>query len=125
MINIQLLEYVPVSKMTEEQIHAHLLGIALVQQYNIQKGCKLFGDRADKAVVKERMSIDSHDTYISSHANTLTLKEKRLALEALLLITEKQDDRIKGRKVAVGSKQRTYDGYDSWMGPRQPYKLTA
>ena len=46
------------------------------------------------------------------HANTLILEEKRIALEALCLITEKRDGRIKGRKVAVGSKERTYDGYD-------------
>ena len=38
------------------------------------------------------------------------------ALEALFFLTEKRDGRIKGRKCAVGSKQRTYDGYDKSDG---------
>ena len=39
--------------MTEEQLDAHLLGIALINQYNIKKGQELFGERADAAVQKE------------------------------------------------------------------------
>ena len=41
----------------------------------------------------------------------LTNEEKRKALSALFLLTEKRSGEIKGRKVAVGSKQQTYDGY--------------
>ena len=79
MFNLQLRDNVPVSKMTKEQIDAHLLGIALVQQYNIQKGCN--GDRADEAVAKVLTSFDSHDTYVHLHANTLTLEESNLHLK--------------------------------------------
>ena len=30
----------------------HLLGVILVQQYNLKKGLELFGDRADSAMTK-------------------------------------------------------------------------
>ena len=68
------------------------------------------------AIVKELKEIDSFDTYVPLHAKDLTWEEKQMALESLFLLTEKRDGRIKGRKVAVGSKQRTYDGYDKSDG---------
>ena len=115
-INLNLKDNVPPPKMTEEQIDAHLVGIALITQYNIQKGRQLFGEKADVAIVKELKEIDSFDTYVPLHAKDLTWEEKQMALESLFLLTEKRDGSIKGRKVAVGSKQRTYDGYDKSDG---------
>ena len=45
------------------------------------------------------------------------MKTKKRALESLILISEKKDDqdghsKTKGQCVAVGSQQRTYDGYE-------------
>ena len=41
------------------------------------------------------------------------------ALSALMFIVEKRDGRIKARKCAVGSKQRTFGGYNKadWTPP--------
>ena len=55
-------------------------------------------------------------TYEPLDASKLTREEKRDALESLLFITEKRDGRVKSRKCAIGSKQRTYDGYDKCAG---------
>ena len=44
--------------------------------------------------------------------STLTPKQRHEALESLLLISEKQNRDVKAQKVADGSKQRSYDGYD-------------
>ena len=88
----------------------------MITQYNIQKGRQLFGEKADVAIVKELKEIDSFDTYVPLHAKDLSWEEKQMALESLFLLTEKRDGSIKGRKVAVGSKQRTYDGYDKSGG---------
>ena len=42
-INLNLQDNVPPPKMSEEEVDANLLGIALVTQYNIKKGSELFG----------------------------------------------------------------------------------
>jgi len=115
-MNLQLKDNPPPPKLTEEQVDAHLLGIALLTQYNLKKGRQLFGEKADVAIEKELKEIDSFETYEPLRAQDLTEKKKKEALESLFLLTEKRDDRIKGRKVAVGSKQRTYDGYDKSDG---------
>jgi len=45
------------------------------------------------------------------HPEKLTREEKSKALSALFFLTEKRNGNIKGRKVANGSKQRTFEGY--------------
>ena len=55
-------------------------------------------------------------TYEPLVASKLTRDEKRDTLESLLFITEKRARRIKSRKFAMGSKQRTYVGYDKSAG---------
>ena len=55
-------------------------------------------------------------TYEPIDASKLTRDEKRNALESLLFITKKRDGRVKGRKCAMGNKQRTYEGYDKSAG---------
>ena len=50
------------------------------------------------------------DTYKPIYKSDLTFDDRKKVLASLLFITEKRD--IKARKVADGSKQRTYDGYN-------------
>ena len=42
----------------------------------------------------------------------LTMEDRRKAFASLMFLTEKRNGDIKAGKVADGSKQRTYDGYD-------------
>ena len=77
---------------------------------------ELFGDRAGKATLKEMQQLHDMDTYTSLDPKMLSPEEKRKALSALFFITEKRDGSIKGRKCAVGSKQRTYEGYNKADG---------
>eukprot|EP00957_Ditylum_brightwellii_P036209 2743355-Ditylum_brightwellii.AAC.1 len=42
----------------------HLLGVILVQQYNLKKGLELFGDRAEIATSKELQQIHDFGTYV-------------------------------------------------------------
>ena len=37
----------------DDTLKEHLLGVILVQQYNLKKGLELFGDRAEAATNKE------------------------------------------------------------------------
>ena len=55
-------------------------------------------------------------TYKPLDASKLTRDKKRDALKSLLFITEKRDGRVKSKKCAIASKQRTYDGYDKCAG---------
>ena len=52
------------------------------------------------------------DTYEPVHKSDLMFEDRKKALASLMFITEKRNGDIKARKVADGSKQRTYDGYD-------------
>ena len=49
--------------MTEAHIYAHILRVILVQQYVLNKGIELFGEKADAAVVKGLTKIHNLETY--------------------------------------------------------------
>ena len=66
--------------------------------------------------MKELSQIHKLATYKPIMASNLSWEEKKKALESLLFIAEKRNRDIKARKVANGSKQRTYDGYDKTDG---------
>ena len=79
----------------------------------------MFGDRANEATTKELQQIHDFGTHIPGMQKELTKEEKIKALYALMFIVEKPDRRVKARKVAVGSKQRTFPGYvkSDWSSP--------
>ena len=100
-----------------EDVDEHILGVLLAQTYSLSQATKLFGkDLSNTAVKKELTQIDLMDTYVPLHSRDLTEKQKQDALNAFLFLTQKRDSSIKARKVAIGSKQRTYDGYSKSDG---------
>ena len=86
--------------------------VVFTQHFRPKKDLELFGDKADVAVQKELEQIHAMDTYKPVHKSDLTFEDRKKALASLLFITEKRNGDIKARKVADGSKQRTYDGYN-------------
>ena len=48
----------------DDSLTEHLLGVILVQQYNLKKGLELFGDRANAATTKELQQIHDFGTYV-------------------------------------------------------------
>ena len=102
--------------MIESQIESHLVGVAMAQQYSMNKAKELFGDKADAAVMRELNQINNFETYVPLKASDFLWEEKKKALESLIFMTEKRNGDIKARKVADGSKQRTYDGYNKSGG---------
>ena len=105
--------------MDEKDIEEQMLGVILVRQYNLKKGMELFGDRAKEATTKELQKVHDFGTYVPVIHKDLTQEEKTKALYALMFILEKRDGRVKARKFAVGSKQRTFPGYvkSEWSSP--------
>jgi hypothetical protein len=41
----------------------HVMGVILAQQYSVNKGIKLFGDRAKEAISKELQQLHDYETY--------------------------------------------------------------
>ena len=48
--------------MTEKKIYAHIVGVVLVEHYNIKKGLGLFNELGEKAVTKELQKIHDMNT---------------------------------------------------------------
>ena len=105
--------------MNDSNLEEQMLGVILVQQYNLKKEMELFGDRAKEATKNELQGIHNFGTYIPVMPKELTKEEKTKALYALMFIVEKRDGRVKAHKVAVGSNQRTFPGYVKldWSSP--------
>ena len=73
----------------------------------------MFGERAIAALLKEYNQMDKgpmpgKPVFGAVDYHTLSVQEKKEALEAVNLIKEKRDGKIKGRTCANGSKQRQY-----------------
>jgi hypothetical protein len=103
----------------EFDTNVEVLGLIMIHQYNLKKGLELFGDKAETATVKELKQIHDMGTYVPLEAAGLTPEQKAKALSSLMFIVEKRDGRVKARKCAVGSKQRTFEGYSKaeWASP--------
>ena len=67
-------------------------------------------------MTKELQQIHDFGTYVPQDAKELSRAERLKALLALMFIVEKRHGDIKARKCAVGSKQRTFQGYVKWSG---------
>ena len=86
----------------------HALGVILATQYSVNKGIKLFGDRAKESIGKELRQLHDYATYTPVSEDELTEKQKKEALSSLMFLTEKRCGRIKARACVNGSPQRDY-----------------
>ena len=84
----------------------HVVGVILAQQYSVNKGIQLFGDRARESVSKELQQLHDYKTYTPVFAHELTPEQRREALNSLIFITEKRCGRVKSRACVDGSAQR-------------------
>ena len=82
--------------MSEQEIKSHIFGVVLAQHYNLRKGHKLFGGKAEVAVDAELSQIHSLNAFLPKFAKDLSYEQKNKALESLLFITEKRNGNIKG-----------------------------
>ena len=82
----------------------------------MKKGLELFGERGEKAVTKKLQKIHDMNNYEPMDASKLSYQDIKDALASMLFITEKSNGDVKARKVEIGSKQCTYDGYNKSNG---------
>ena len=85
----------------------------LLTQMSANEGIKRFGEKAVAAMIKELNQLNDGVTegkpvVCAEYPDALSRQEKVVALEAINLIKEKRDGRIKGRTCANGAKQRRF-----------------
>ena len=101
-------EYDKDAGLVGDQVITHVLGIILAQNYSVQKGIKLFGDRAKQLVTKELKQLRDMKTYETVHTRELTRQERKDVLSSLMFLTEKRCGKLKSHACANGSTQREY-----------------
>ena len=78
------------------------------QQYILQKGLKVFGDKGKAASTKEVDQLINRGCFEPVSVKEMTPAERKRAMEALMFLTEKRDGRIKGRLVYNGKPTREW-----------------
>ena len=104
-------------KLVNDSVVMHILGVVLAEQYSINKGIRLFGDRARESIKKELRQLHDYVTYIPVRPEDLTPEQKKQALASLIFITEKRCGRVKTRACVNGSTQRDYIPKESTASP--------
>jgi hypothetical protein len=92
-------------------------GANFAQNYILQKGMKKFGDASSAATSKELDQLHSRNCFSPRDVSTLTVEEKKKALEALMFLTEERDGTIKGRMVANGKPSCEWLSWDDSASP--------
>jgi hypothetical protein len=67
-------------------------GLAMAQQYHVNKGLKVFGERGKEAVMKELRQLDELEVISPRNWSELTAEQRRTALPYLMFLTEKRDE---------------------------------
>jgi hypothetical protein len=82
-----------------------VMGLAMAQQYHVNKGLKVFGERGREAVMKKMKQLDDLEVIQPRNWSELTAEQSRTTLPYLMFLTEKRDESVKARGCTDGSKQ--------------------
>jgi hypothetical protein len=83
----------------------------------MKRGLKMFGERGETAVEAELQQLHDRKVMMPVDAETLSVEDKRKALEYLMFLKEKRCGKIKGRGCADGRKQRLYTTKEEASSP--------
>ena len=89
---------------TQVSIH----GASFAQQYLLKQGLKVFGQRGQRASMKEIDQLHKRTCFAPLSVKEMTSTERRKAQLALMFLTEKRDESIKGRLVYNGKPTREW-----------------
>ncbi len=78
------------------------------QQYNLRTGLKVFGEKGKKAAQGEMSQMHERICFTPISINDLTAEERKKAMLALMLLSQKKDGTIKGRMVYNGKPTREW-----------------
>ena len=74
-----------------------------VQTYSLNKGTKKFGVKGKQAAYKEMRQLHARIVFTPVRVESLTAKERKIAMESLIFLIEKRDGRVKARTCVNGS----------------------
>jgi hypothetical protein len=77
-------------------------GASFAQQYMLQKGLKVFGNKGHKASMKEINQLHKRTCFAPLKVKDMKHSERKKAQMALMFLTEKRDKSVKGRMVYNG-----------------------
>jgi len=98
-------------EMTQDEINAHVVGVAMLQQFSLKAGLKHFGKGGEEAVTSELTQMHDMHTYVPIDPESMTPQQKSETLNSLIFLTEKRNGDVKSRMCGDGSKQRHRPGY--------------
>ena len=80
----------------------------MAEVYSLVKSIREFGDNGLSSAIKEMSQLHDRICWKPRTLESLTHEERQKALESMLFLTPKRDGTIKGRTVAIGSKQHAW-----------------
>ena len=83
-------------------------GASFAQQYLLNKGLKVFGQKGHDASMKEMDQLHRRSCFTPASIKKMTQAERRKAQVALMFLGEKRDGTIKGRMVYNGKPTREW-----------------
>jgi hypothetical protein len=92
-------------------------GASYAQQYVLQKGLKAFGARGMEGSNKELDQLHRRNCFSPLSPCEMTESEKEKAQKAIMFLTEKSDQRVKGRLVYDGSGTRDFISREDTSSP--------
>ena len=81
-------------------------GAQFSQQYSLENGLKKFRDNGWKAAQQEMEQVHVRTCFTPQSVKEMTESERKKAMHALMLLTQKCDGRYKGRMVYNGKTKR-------------------
>jgi hypothetical protein len=93
------------SEDADEMVLAHIFAFVF-EQYSYNKGVKKFGEVGERVTFEELNQLHKRGTFVPVLPSEMTDDDKKKIVDAIALIEEKRDGRVKGRVVAAGNQQR-------------------
>ena len=92
-------------------------GSAFAQQYLLDKGLKVFGNKGRGAASKEMDQLHKRSCFTPISIKEMSPTERKKAQMAIMFLTEKRDDSIKGRMVYNGKPTREWVNREDAASP--------
>ncbi len=86
---------------------ADIVGMVMAQ-VSMKTNLKNWGKAAEQAITIELKQLHRQNLYRPMHWHELTQAQKERILKSHIFVEEKQDGKIKARKVVRGNKQQDY-----------------
>jgi hypothetical protein len=84
------------------------MSTSFAQQYMLQKGLKVFGNKGHKASMKEIDQLHKRTCSAPLKVKEMKHSERKKAQMALMFLTDKRDKSVKGRMVYNGKPTREW-----------------